>query len=195
MSGKSGAKPKNNYIFSAYDQLEWDTSLDGYNFTAEESLSVKSEMEYPFNELGTEYMSFTDPKQNNCVGLECISNFVDIAAFNQAMNYYGLKAPKYIVFIKPNALYKALDASAWTPALSKDRIFVNIEYYNSKDDVGVVEAIAHEAWHLTKQPRLIRALPGFRGEKDAGRIGQNVSALYKNMKNVIMAMRLSRRWK
>jgi hypothetical protein len=45
MSTKTGAKPKDEYIFSDYDQLEWDAGVDDYVFTAEDHPDFRSSTE------------------------------------------------------------------------------------------------------------------------------------------------------
>jgi hypothetical protein len=42
MSAKTNTKPQDEYIYSPYDQLEWDTSADDYIYTAEDHPDFRS---------------------------------------------------------------------------------------------------------------------------------------------------------
>jgi hypothetical protein len=196
VSFKAGIKTKDEYVFSLYDQLEWDNDHSDIIYSEYQRLSNKDiTKDYVNDVYGTVHFDNVGPIPEKCEGIECISDFVDLELLKQAMNKYGLKPPKYIIFVEPNIFYKMMQVSAWTPSMASDKIYINRYYYDTKDEIGVVEAIAHETWHLTKQPKFIRKMLAFVYEKEAGRIGESVSDLYKKMIEVKTALELSRKWK
>lgn len=189
MTSKPAKKAKDEYIYSVYDQLEWGD--DGEAVIYSDYQKMYGDTVYLNNFAQKRDM----PTQGICKGIECISDFVDIELLKQALSRYGLKLPRYIIFTEPNILYKAMQASAWTPSLSKNKIYINRYYYETKDELGTVEAIAHETWHLTKQPKLIRKLLLFIYEDKASQVGESVCDLYRKMREVTNVLDVLRRWK
>ena len=196
MSSKTGAKSKDEYIFSFYDQLERDNESSDIIYSEHQRLNNKDKAKDFVNDVyGTVYLDKVSPIPEKCEGIECFSDFVDLDILEQALSAYNLTLPKYIVFVEPNLLGSIMGASAWTPSFSSDKIYIHVELYEYKDEIPVVEAIAHEAWHLEKQPIFIRTITGFGYENKAKSVGESVSELYIRMKEVKTALDLSSNWK
>ncbi len=198
MAIDTDAKIKEEYIFSFYDQMERDNDPHDIIYSEHQRINDKEKMkDYANDVYGTVYVDKIGPIPEMCVGIECFADFVDLDILEQTMSKYDLKLPNYIFFVKPNMAYEYLGVSGWTPSSSRDKIYINIELYRFKDEIPVVEAIAHEAWHLEKQPRFIRTIPGlsYLYERKTYSISDSVSELYKKMKEVKTALDMSVKWR
>ncbi len=132
--------PEDEYSDSIFDLLEKNSSNAGVGYSRD-TVSI-------------DFKSF-----DYCEGLGCIEDFVDIDMLKQAIMKNGMELPARIVFKRFNLLYNKMGIGGTTNTSSQNTICINIDYVHEKNELMIVEAIAHETWHLRKQPKVIRSIP------------------------------------
>jgi hypothetical protein len=111
------------------------------------------------------------------IGIQWINDFVDVDELKAAMRKYGMEIPKYVVFTTPNFFINLWRPLGWTGIVSINTISINIELLRYRQEKEIVEAIAHETWHLEKQPKVIRSFINHY-EDEAGAVGEEVMKEY-----------------
>lgn len=161
-----------------WSMLEWDSKPETGN-----SSSYKDTMfTIPDrNTINTNFIASNGPSEI-CEGLDCIKDFVDVNILENIMRDKGLELPQYIFFVQPNKLYKWLGVLGWTGGFEHDRIFVDIDLLKNKNGLMTVITIAHETWHLRKQPIVIRQVVRPPYEAKAYSVGEEVGKEYMKLK-------------
>lgn len=174
---KDRKKDGNNYFYTLSDMLIWDKPEEGTTYIDRQSDSRSYERDISND---TVYIDrFLKTGRGVWEGVRYIEDFVDIDALKEVMRKYGLALPRYIYFMEPNIIYKLLGASGWTSSISEDAININIELVRDRNELLIVQSIAHESWHLQKQPKLIRFFAG--QESKVLDIGVNVMNEYLSL--------------